>query len=420
MGTDSVSDGAELPTAADTVIHDDGVQQGRKRKRAYGTTTSMERGVARLTPEQLAKKRENDREAQRNNRRRTKAQIEMLQCQIAELTSQDTYQDFLAMKRAKEAVERENADIKSRLSVMMGDIQRIIGTYSYSSVERRRDTDAVGSEERPGLGFLLRRPSQGGAADDPAASLHARPVSNCGPTCPLDSLLLDFLSERRRRWADGMPARDVVGPEYPCVSSLVRASEGARSHPVSRVLTDILSTFPDISTLPERVAVLYVMFLVVRWQIAPTRDSYLRLPWWMRPGPAQLAHPHPAWIDHLPFPAMRDMLVRTYGGDAGGDAGSMHRFDDFFVPFTTTIRLNWPYEETDTLLQRSASSRDRDDGSEGGAEGGADDLVINPVFETHLRDHENWSLGEPFIRAFPSLLGTCKIDYSLKGAKGRG
>ena len=223
------------------------------------------------------------------------------------------------------------------------------------------------------------------------------PVKNCEPTCPLDSLLLDFLHERRQRVAEGLSTQEVVGPRYPSVSSLLNPAHSAYSHPLSKVFTDILSTFPDISTLPERVAVLYIMFLIMRWQIHPTQENYDRLPEWVRPRDAQLYHAHPAWIDHLPFPRMREKLARDYSPN------EYLCFDDFFIPFTTTIRLNWPYEETDTLLQSPEG----------------EELMINPVFERHLRNLDNWSLGEPFAKAFPELVDLCNIDYNTKGAKTR-
>lgn len=225
---------------------------------------------------------------------------------------------------------------------------------------------------------------------------YAVAIKNCDPTCPLDSLLLDFLFERRQRAAEGLSASEVVGPRYPSVSSLLNPSHSAQSHPLSKVFTDILSTFPDISTLPERVAVLYIMFLLMRWQISPTKENYARLPEWMRPQQSQLSIAHPAWIDHLPFPLMREALAKHYNPNE-------YLFDNFFIPFTTTLRLSWPYEETDTLLQSP-------DG---------DELMINPVFERHLRNLNNWTLGEPFAKSFPGLAATCNIDYSTKGAKSR-
>lgn len=243
---------------------------------------------------------------------------------------------------------------------------------------------------RPASSLELRRDSNG------EIPRYAIPTKNCEATCPLDSLLLDFLGERQQRAAEGMPTQEVVGPRYPSVSSLLNPAHSIHSHPLSKVFTDILSTFPDISTLPERVAVLYIMFLIMRWQISPTQENYERLPEWARPQPSQLHHSHPAWIDHLPFPGMREKLAREYNANE-------HLFDNFFIPFTTTIRLNWPYEETDTLLQSP-------DGEE---------LMINPVFERHLRNLDNWSLGEPFAKAFPSLADLCNIDYSTKGPKTR-
>lgn len=219
---------------------------------------------------------------------------------------------------------------------------------------------------------------------------HAIPVKNCAPTCPLDNLLLDFLHERRQRAAQGFPTHDILGPRYPSVSSLLNPLREA--HPLSKVFIEILHTFPTISQLPERVATLYVMFLLMRWQIHPSADNYDRLPAWVRPGAAQLRHAHPAWVDHLPFPAMRERLVREYPAP-----DHVFPFEHFFVPFTTTLSLNWPYEDTDTLLLQEAG---------GGGDGVTDELVINPVFERHLRRLENWTLGDAFARALPMLDGT--------------
>jgi hypothetical protein len=159
------------------------------------------------------------------------------------------------------------------------------------------------------------------------------------------------------------------------------------AHPLSKVFIDILHTFPNISQLPERVAVLYTMFLLMRWKIDPSQDNYDRLPEYIRPLPCQLYNPHPAWIDHLPFPAMREKLIRDYAPP------DVFPFENFFVPYTVTLSLNWPYEDTDTLLQGPEN----------------DELMINPVFERHLRKLENWTLGDSFARALPMLQGTFNL-----------
>lgn len=109
-----------------------GIAPAAKKRRA---STSGSRGVANLTPEQLAKKRANDREAQRAIRERTRGQIETLERKIQELTSQQPYQDLQHVIRQKELVEAENEDIKRKLSQVLSIIQPLLG---------ERGTPAVG------------------------------------------------------------------------------------------------------------------------------------------------------------------------------------------------------------------------------------------------------------------------------------
>lgn len=124
---------------------------------------------------------------------------------------------------------------------------------------------------------------------------------NTEPTCTLDNVLKGFEAERRRAAQSGTPAASLVGPAYPSISSLLNPTRAANSHPLSKVFTDILSRFPSISEVPEQVAVLYIMFLVMRWHVAPTQENYERLPEWARPVRSQLEIAHPAWVDHLPW-----------------------------------------------------------------------------------------------------------------------
>ena len=107
------------------------------RKRRASPSGSGSRGVANLTPDQLAKKRANDREAQRAIRERNKAQIGALQSRIQELTSQQPYRDLQHVIRQKEIVEAENEDIKRRLATVLNLIQPILsGQYSGGTIRQ--------------------------------------------------------------------------------------------------------------------------------------------------------------------------------------------------------------------------------------------------------------------------------------------
>lgn len=212
----------------------------------------------------------------------------------------------------------------------------------------------------------------------------ATPIRNIAPTCTLDIILLDFLHNRQREAAQGIPRQKLAGPPYPSVSSLLNPEKSVYSHPLSKVFTDILRTFPDISSLPEQVAVLYTMFLLMRWQVYPTQENYDRLPDWLTPRPTQILQPHPAWIDYVPWPGMRDRLATAHAD---------YPFDSWTLPFTHGMSVNWPYEATDCLLSA----------------GDSDELLINPVFERHMRNLSNWSLGPCFAEAFPNMVDTTQI-----------
>jgi hypothetical protein len=76
------------------------------------------------------------------------------------------------------------------------------------------------------------------------------PIQNGPPTCPLDSLLLDFLHERRQRAAEGVNPQDIIGPRYPSVSSLLNPANSSFSHPLSKVFTDS-KHISDLPNLPR-------------------------------------------------------------------------------------------------------------------------------------------------------------------------
>ncbi|CAI7642405.1 unnamed protein product [Penicillium pancosmium] len=437
---------------------------GRKRK--LNSTSS--RGVANLTPDQLAKKRANDRQAQRAIRERTKTHIEALEQQVRELASQKPVLDLQAAVQHNERIRLENQELRRSLKTVMDIIQPLLsrpeasGDKSYdesiasldtpsptqsapalgsrrnssngglqsaafrSALDTQRHNNAHGLdlslEERLGFNFLLepshnvpkvdqiRRSSPENFRSpqpnpepplcpqplsypaDQERPAFATPIRNTAPTCTLDSILLDFLHSRQQEAAQGIPRQKLAGPPYPSVSSLLNPEKSVYSHPVSKVFTDILRTFPDISSLPEQVAVLYTMFLIMRWQVYPTQENYDRLPDWHTPRPTQLLTAHPPWMDYVPWPRMRDRLAMSHQD---------YPFENWFIPFTRGLSVNWPYEDTDCLLSAGSS----------------DELLINPVFERHLRNLSNWSLGPLFAETYPNLVDTTQIRPDKKSSK---
>lgn len=256
-------------------------------------------------------------------------------------------------------------------------------------------------DERLGVEFLLdnNRPKLvnglGSNNHGSVEAYSARPV-NVQSTCNLDTILLSFRIDQFRLFQGGVPSGTASGPPYPNFNALLDQNTSIPSHPISKVVTDVVCTFSELSKLPEQVAVLYIMFLILRWLVDPTRENYELLPDWITPRPSQLFTPHPHWLDYLPFPRLRDACVQQQPPVV---------FDNFFVPYTATLSLNWPYEAADVLVPRPPAAI----GSPGSS---ADEpeYSINPVFETHLRKLENWSLGPAFVEAFPEWKRLVKIS----------
>ena len=135
------------------------------------------------------------------------------------------------------------------------------------------DLQTYGADERLGVSFLLDDPRQSlklqqtisndsvsptlsqpsRRIPDPSAPYAAIP-RHLPATCPLDNILLDAVAERVSLLEAGRSPEDVVGPEYPNFTILIKPETRAQSHPISQLLTDILRTFPDISRLPEQVS----------------------------------------------------------------------------------------------------------------------------------------------------------------------
>lgn len=429
-GNEELEQAAATATAALSEDHDSTPNATNSRKRR-ATGAPGSRGVANLTPEQLAKKRANDRQAQRAIRERTRNTIEGLEQRIRELESQQPFQDLQRVMQERDRALAECEELRRRLgavagiagaaaqasspglngmftfdelidcsslltdddielaaltaqrsplpslaalnqqSISQGQGQRYseqpqqnlhpqlrspeiesasqtppIGSHSATSGQTYIHRDNIGKHvehttyqhysrsptearyeqprshspqqqqatngDRLGLSFLLdtTQPSNSSSPGQshPSQSSNELPVyariTNQGPpSCPLDSLLIDAFRSRRKMMQDGASKRDAIGPDYPAFASMNPESSQTRPpcHQVSALLIDILSKFPDVEQLPEKVAVLYIMFLVLRWLICPCEKCYERLPEWCRPTAVQLEKPHVAWADYLPW-----------------------------------------------------------------------------------------------------------------------
>jgi len=132
------------------------------------------------------------------------------------------------------------------------------------------------------------------------------------------------------------------------------------------------------------------MFLVFRWHVHPTAENFKKMPDWLCPRVSQVMKEHPHWVDYLLWPRLRDLLTQMQ---------THVPFEQFFIPFTTTIRTNWPYEPRDCLIEVQNPSDPQGDKV----------WIMNPAFETHIRNLDNWTLGPRFKEEFPDLAEGVKL-----------
>lgn len=137
-----------IPSRA-TSIDADGLLDGSStagRKRKLNSMSS--RGVANLTPDQLAKKRANDRQAQRAIRERTKGHIDALEQQVRDLSSQKPFLDLQAALRQNETIRAENAALRQGLHAAMDIIQPLLAKSELPGESRTPHLGPQANERR--------------------------------------------------------------------------------------------------------------------------------------------------------------------------------------------------------------------------------------------------------------------------------
>ncbi|CAL3967577.1 unnamed protein product [Diplocarpon coronariae] len=150
-----------------------GSKAGPKRRASRAGT----RSVASLTPEQLARKRANDREAQRSIRQRTKTHIEELEQRIRDLSDDKDARNFEQIKRRNAELEEELRRLRELLGRSDGSVASSpeIGSTPYQA---RYGTD--GLEDQFPMRYSPGWSSPSISVTGPGGSLPTYPASSAG------------------------------------------------------------------------------------------------------------------------------------------------------------------------------------------------------------------------------------------------
>ncbi|CAK7231308.1 mitochondrial inner membrane protein required for protein import [Sporothrix bragantina] len=204
---------------------------------------------------------------------------------------------------------------------------------------------------------------------------------NSPPVCLSDQIMDTFIKSHRA--STPAPPYDVEylaeqqGREKPNVLSLIMPENNLNIPPVFRVASDVLRAFTDIATLPEQVGGLYLMSRLLNWRVYPTQKTYREVPEWLRPIPIQLRIPHPAWMDAIPWPRVRAVLVNRQ---------DQFDFDTWSAYYSSSLSVSWPYNPSDTIVAVSD-----------------EEIVASPIFDQHWQNLRNWNVTASFRNKFPEI-----------------
>jgi len=82
--------------------------------------------------------------------------------------------------------------------------------------------------------------------------------------------------------------------------------------------------------------------------------------------------------------------------------------DNFFMPYTIGIRVNWPRREPEHCLEQATNALEMN-----GLPKSQTVLLVKAELERHSDDIDNWSLDQAFADAIPLLADTCQIRGAI-------
>jgi hypothetical protein len=76
-------------------------------------------------------------------------------------------------------------------------------------------------------------------------------------------------------------------------------------------------------------------------------------------------------------------------------------FEEFSQVYSSNVTLSWPYSESDIVINLP-TTQDCAQSTQ---------AVINPIFERHIRNLDNWTVGEAFGRYYPEMRTAVSSRY---------
>ncbi|CZR69176.1 uncharacterized protein PAC_19076 [Phialocephala subalpina] len=158
------------------------------------------------------------------------------------------------------------------------------------------------------------------------------------------------------------------------------AEEKERSHPFWLALRQVdEKVFGNWTSKAQKIAIMFVSHRMLLYQTNPCKETLERVPTFLRPRPSQETIQHPAVIDFLIWPGLRDRLVFSHKHYTSTG--------DFSAAFCQYLHFHWPFSDDEILIFDRETKAHK----------------LNPLFEKYSFDLKNWTMDEGFFEKFVEM-----------------
>ncbi|KAI6784676.1 uncharacterized protein J7T54_006722 [Emericellopsis cladophorae] len=368
------------------------------------------RRVSNMTPEQVARKRAIDRDNQRHLRAKRKAHTRHLEKQIASLQRKlaEAEERIADLERDTPRQRLPGPDMVGLASMNMplelGPGITLDMTHQGDMFHLLDMNMDMGLDMNLGLDTDL---DTGLDVNLPPDADWAVPIRHMPPTNRLDRFITGTIETWRGRLSIHHSAELSAASQFPNVSALLEHPEDAEAdgpsvpdsgQPLSSAASAHLHGSP-LQPLVERLGMVYCLSHLVRWLVCLSRDTYDRMPAFMRPTSLQRAVPHPAWVDLVLFPTARDDIIRLRDW-------SPDRFEAYRAATARSLSVNWPYADSGAVVESESGDHE------------GQRAALNPIFEAHVRNLDNWTVGAEVAAAFPYMAPYVRVRHGRSMGKG--
>lgn len=216
------------------------------------------------------------------------------------------------------------------------------------------------------------------------------------PQTSSDALLTGYIQDCRRlvSMQAVRPHPEVIfGPACPNIRRLIETHWNLASivqqstlppSPPAHPLVELAATLFDSDNLVmtlERVGSFILFQRLLAWLIQPSQETNAALGSNFAPSPVQRTIPHDQWVEFLPWPQLRDAVIRR---------PEVYSNNEFRHLYHTTLRLlNWAGGPSQALVPDYSSGA----------------IFLTQHFINHVLTMSNWALEERFFRRYPEFGG---------------